>query len=155
MSETIANPAPTIRASWIFGILAALLIFVVIASYSSRMASDGTDIDQKRVAERIDILKKQREADEKALSTADWIDQAKGTVRLPIDEALPETITSLKAKPVQAGAEIPGMKPAKQPPAPDATSTMSTATPAANTANTGGPTSGTNATPSSPTPPTK
>jgi hypothetical protein len=158
MSETIANPAPTIRASWIFGILAALLIFVVIASYSSRMASDGTDIDQKRVAERIDILKKQREADEKALSTADWIDQAKGTVRIPIDEALPETITALKAKPVQAGAEIPGMKPAKQPSAPGATSTTSTtstATPAANTANTGGPTSGTNATPASPTPPTK
>ena len=154
MSETLAtssNPQPPFRVSWIFGILAALLLFVFIAAYSSRMASDGAGYDQKRVAERLDILKKQREADEKTLTTADWIDQTKGTVRIPIDEAIPETITALKAKPVQAGAEIPGTKPATTATATNATSTNSP-TPAANTANTGGPTSGTNAAPSSPTP---
>ena len=142
MSETLATtaPTPTFRVAWIFGILAALFVFVIIAAYSSRMASDGTTYDQQRVAARLDILKKQRETDEKTLTTADWVDQAKGTVRIPIDEAIPETVTALKAKPVQMGAAIPGAAPVSHQPA----------VPIADSAT--GPAAGTNASPMSPTP---
>jgi hypothetical protein len=115
---TDAAPLPPIKVSWIFGLLAAFLIFVVIATYSSRMARDAGDYDQQRRTERLDILKKQRESDEKTLSTADWVDATKNTVRIPIDEAIPEEIITLKAKPVQMGAEIPGAKPMTPPAAP-------------------------------------
>ena len=111
--NTDATPLPAIKVSWIFGILGAFLIFVVIATYSSRMAKDGGTYDQQRATERLAILQKQREADDKALTTADWVDQTKGTVRIPIDEAIPEEIVTLKAKPVQMGAEISGTTPAK------------------------------------------
>ena len=108
MAEITTTPTSDtpgqVNIHWVFGVLAALFIFVAIATYSSRMAKDAPDYDSHRRAERLDILQKQREADEKALTTADWIDQTKGTVRIPIDEAIPEAITALKAKPVQAGA---------------------------------------------------
>ncbi len=118
MAELTTTPAPEaparrVNIHLVFGLLAVFFIFVAIATYSSRMAKDAPDYDSKRRAERLDILQKQREADEKALTTADWIDQTKGTVRIPIEEAIPEAITELKAKPVAMGAAIPGAAPAQ------------------------------------------
>jgi hypothetical protein len=110
MSDTTTSPA--IKIDWIFGLIAAFLVFVVIATYSSRMAKDTADYDAGRRAERLAILKKQRDADTQTLTTADWVDPAKGVVRIPIDEAIPETITVLKDKPVQMGAAIAGTAPA-------------------------------------------
>ena len=107
-----ATSSPPIKIDWIFGLIAAFLIFVVIATYSSRMARDTADYDAGRRAERLAILKKQRDGDTQTLTTADWVDQTKGIVRIPIDEAIPQTITALKAKPVQMGAAIPGAAPA-------------------------------------------
>jgi hypothetical protein len=107
-----ATPSPAIKIDWIFGLIAAFLIFVVIATYSSRMAKDTADYDAGRRAERLAILQKQRDADTQTLTTADWIDPTKNIVRIPIDEAIPEAIAALKAKPVQMGAEIPGAAPA-------------------------------------------
>jgi hypothetical protein len=107
-----ATPSPAIKIDWIFGLIAAFLIFVVIATYSSRMAKNTLDYDAGRRAERLAILKKQQDGDRQTLTTADWIDQTKGIVRIPIDEAIPEAITALKSKPVQMGAVIPGTTPA-------------------------------------------
>jgi hypothetical protein len=108
MSDATTSTAPRIKIDWIFGLIAAFMIFVVIATYSSRMARDATDYDAGRRAERLAILKKQQDGDTQILTTADWVDQTKGTVRIPIDEAIPQAITALQSKPVQMGAAIPG-----------------------------------------------
>jgi hypothetical protein len=141
MPDTIAPP-PQIKIRWFFGILGAFLIFVVIAQYSSRMAQDTSDYDQQRRAERIATLQKLRADDQKTLTTADWIDQAKGTVRIPIDEALPQTVAALKTKPLAEGAAIPGAAPAP-----------STVPAATGTAAVAGSKASTNAAPSAPTKP--
>ena len=103
---------PPIKLRWFFGIVAVFLIFVVIAAYSSRMARDTAGYDSGRAAERYATLAKLRADDNKTLTTVDWVDQAKGVIRIPIDEAMPETVTALTAKPVHAGATIPGAAPA-------------------------------------------
>jgi hypothetical protein len=112
MSDTLAAPSP-IKFRWLIGLAFVLLVFVVIASYSSRIAQETGSYDRGRAAERYDTLAKLRADDQKTLSTADWVDQAKGTIRIPIDEALPETVAALQAKPVQAGDAIPGAVAAK------------------------------------------
>lgn len=111
MSDPAANPSP-IKLRWIPGLVAVFLVFVVIAVYSSRVATRTTDYDEDQAAERYAKLAKMQATDEKTLTTADWVDQGKGVVRIPIDEALPQAVAMLKAKPVQAGAEIPGATPA-------------------------------------------
>jgi hypothetical protein len=141
---TLTQPNP-IKIRWFFGVFAAFLVFVLIAAYSSRMANDTPAYDQQRAAERLATLKKLQEDDQKTLTTADWIDQTKGTIRIPIDEALPETVADLKSKPVQMGAAIPGA-------APQTPNTLPAA--AANSAPAGAPNApSTNAAPSAPTTP--
>ncbi len=102
------NPTPSsqVKISWIFWTLLAFTIFVVIAAYSSRMTNDYTDYDQTRATERIATLKKLQDADRATLGTADWIDQNKGIVRIPIDEAILREIATLKTKPLEPGASI-------------------------------------------------
>jgi len=114
MTDELAPP-PSIKVSWVFGILAVFLLFLLIATYSSRMARNATDYDALRDQERLDILHKQQASDREILTTAAWVDQTKGTVRIPIDEALPQAIAALKAKPVKMGAAIPGSAPAAAP----------------------------------------
>jgi hypothetical protein len=108
---TAAAPSSPIKLSWYPGLAVLFVVFVVIGVYSSRVTHDTTDYDQEQATERYAKLAKLRADDEKTLTTADWIDQSKGTVRLPIDEAIPEEIVALKAKPVQVGAPIPGATP--------------------------------------------
>jgi hypothetical protein len=107
---TTLTPHP-IKLRWFFGIFGAFLIFVVIAAYSSRMAEDHSDYDQQEAAKRYANLAELQAADQKTLTTADWVDQTKGTVRIPIDEAMVKEIDTLKTKPAQIGQAIPGTKP--------------------------------------------
>jgi hypothetical protein len=111
MSE-IATPPSPIKFRWIPGLIAVFLIFVVIGVYSTRVANRTDTYDDDQAAERYDKLAKQQADDATTLTTADWVDQAKGVVRLPIDEAIPQEIAALKAKPEQMGAAIPGAAPA-------------------------------------------
>src|ERR1700690_2085501 len=105
-AATLSSPSP-IKLRWFFGIFGSFLIFVVIAAYSSRMAEEHPDHDQDLAAKRYARLSELQAADEKTLTTADWVDQTKGTVRIPIDEAMVKEIDTLKAKPAQAGLAIP------------------------------------------------
>lgn len=99
MPEKTASSSQ-VKISWIFWTLLAFTIFAVIAAYSSRMTNDFTDYDQKRAADRYVTLAKLREADHEALTTVAWVDQGKGIVRIPIEEAMTKEIVSLQAKPV-------------------------------------------------------
>jgi len=131
---------PQIKITWLIGTLAAFAIFVLIGAYSARMTQTYTDYDQDRAAQRYATLAEVRH-DEQALlypvdaqghSTAVWVDQDKGIIRIPIDEAMAETVNALKAKPVQMGAAIPGAVPPPAPaPAPAATAPAKPGTPAA------------------------
>jgi hypothetical protein len=114
MPEEIATPSP-IKVSWLIGTLAAFSIFALIAGYSARMTNDYSDYDSQRAQDRYDTLAKLRDAANKTLTTADWVDQDKGTIRIPIDEAMSKEIDTLKSKPVVMGAVIPGTTPAPAP----------------------------------------
>jgi len=129
------DPTP-IKFRWYFSVAAALFIFVIVGVYSSRMASDtdATDsYDQQQAAIREAKLAKLQQTDHQTLTTADWIDQTKGTVRIPIDEAMPETVAALKTKTVAIGTAIPAAAPAAPAPAPAATGTPAASTPAPTT----------------------
>jgi hypothetical protein len=142
MSDEIL-PQPQIKISWLVGIAAAFLIFVLIGVYSSRMTRDYSDYDQDRADQRYITLAKLRQDEQKLLDpvdaqgkpTAEWVDQDKGTVRIPIEEAMTEQVAALKAKPAVMGAVIPGTTspPAAAPPAsaPMATAGTTNAAPVA------------------------
>jgi hypothetical protein len=139
---------------WYISVAVVLLIFAVIAYQSTRVAQDTTTYDQDQAKIRLEKLEKLRAADEKTLTTADWVDKDKGIVRIPIDEAMSQEVALLKAKPVAMGVEIPGAV-APAPAAPAAPAAPST--PATNAAPTGmapastnAPTASTNAAPTEP-----
>jgi hypothetical protein len=124
MSDETA-PQPRIKFTWLIGTLAAFAIFVIIGAYSSRMTWTYTDYDQDRAAQRYATLAKLRQDEGKLINpvdaqgkpTAEWVDQTKGIVRIPIEEAMAKEIDTLKAQSPQAGAEIPGAAPAPTAPA--------------------------------------
>ena len=131
---------PQIKMTWLIGTLAAFAIFALIGAYSARMTQTYTDYDQDRAAQRYANLAEVRH-DEQALlypvdaqghSTAVWVDQDKGIIHIPIDEAMAREVDALKAKPVQVGALVPGAVPPPAPaPAPAETAPAKPGTPAA------------------------
>jgi len=85
MSSESAQP----RSLWAYA-LAIVGTFLIVAALVSvmRRHSQPPPIDAKRIAERAKALAELRQAEAVALSTAEWIDQAKGIVRLPITNAM-------------------------------------------------------------------
>ncbi len=112
-----------IKISWLFGIAIAFILFVGIGKYSARMTQDYSDYDQERAAQRYDNLKKLQADEKKQINpvnaqgqpTAIWIDQDKGIISIPIDEAMAKEITDLKAKTPGPGNEINPPAPAPAP----------------------------------------
>ena len=159
--ETLPSQ-PKIKPSWLIGTFAAFALFAVIGAYSSRMTFDYTDYDQTRAQQRYDTLAKLQKdesklinpVDDKGNPTAEWIDQGKGLIRIPIEEAMVKEVADLKAKPMQAGNVIVvPPPPAAAKSAPTAPGTGTNAAPA-NAA--GAPTTGaTNAAPAPAAPPKK
>jgi len=142
MSSETASPS-SIKFTWLIGILAALAIFAVIAGYSGHMTRAYPSYDQQRANDRYATLAKLR-ADENAIinpvddkghPTAEWVDQAKGVVRIPIDEAMAKELDTLKSQPVKIGSAIPVVPPPAAPAAapakPDASAASTNAAPAA------------------------
>jgi hypothetical protein len=119
MSDETASQ-PRIKITWLIGTLAAFALFAAIGGYSARMTWDYSDYNQDRAAQRKVTLAKVREAENKLLypvdenkkPTAEWVDQDKGVVRIPIDEAMSQEIDTLKAQPPAAGCEITAPAPA-------------------------------------------
>jgi len=120
MTAETASPS-RIKIPWLLGTLAAFAIFAAIAAYSSRMTNDYPDFDQVQAQARYDTLAQLRDDANKTLTTAAWVDQDKGTVRIPIEEAMMKEVDTLKGKPAAMGAAIPGTTPT--PPAATSTAT--------------------------------
>ena len=128
-------PSSSFKISWFLGILAVFALFALIGAYSFRMTNDYASFDQQRAQARYATLAKLRADEDKTLTTSAWIDQDKGTVRIPIQEAMVKEVDTLQAKPVAIGQAIPGATPAPAPAAPaSAPSTNAPAAPAAKTA---------------------
>ena len=125
--------------SWLLGIAAAFAIFALIAAYSSRMTNDYPGYDSGRAQERYATLAKVQDAENALIEpvdkdnkpTAVWADQTKGTVRIPIEEAMTKEIDTLASQPAAQGAEIPGTAPAAPAPAPEPAPTAGASTNAA------------------------
>jgi hypothetical protein len=154
-------PQPQIKIAWLIGTLAAFALFAAIGGYSVRMTQIYVDYDQQKAQERYATLEKLRH-DEQALlapvdaqgrPTAEWVDQGKGVIRIPIEEAMAKEIDALKGKPVAMGTAIPVPVPAA--PAQNGTNTVTTpAAPVAEPATATLPKSGaTNAPPTAPVAP--
>jgi hypothetical protein len=124
MSDETA-PQSQLKITWLVGTLAAFALFVAIAGYSSRMTWDYPDYYQQRAdARKVNLATVQKAenglldpVDAQGHPTAEWVDQAKGVVRIPIEEAMLEEIDTLKARPAAMGAVIPPPTPAKPAPA--------------------------------------
>jgi len=134
MSEATA-PQPRIKITWLIGIFAAFALFAVIGAYSARMTQTFSDYDQQRAQARYATLAQVRHdeqiliepVDKQGYPTAEWIDQDKGTVRIPIVEAMAKEIDTLKAATPKVGCVIPGTVP----PSPVPATAMTNAAPAA------------------------
>ena len=114
---------------WYISVAFVLFIFALVGIYSSRMAHNTAGYDDDQAAQRYATLAKLRATDQKTLTTADWIDKDKGTVRIPIDEAMVQEVPLLAAKPLTMGTAIPGVGATTMNPLPGTTSPTAIATP--------------------------
>jgi hypothetical protein len=113
-------PYHRLKFGWLLGVALAFVLFAVVATYSARMTSDFPDYNHDRAVARYDTLAKVRQAEDKLLNpvddqgkpTAVWVDQDKGLIQIPIDEAMTHELTDLKSHAPGQGAEIPGAVPA-------------------------------------------
>ncbi len=127
MSDEIIH-RPQIKITWLIGVLAAFGLFALIGAYSARMTRDYADYDQERATKRYATLAQLRQDEGKLINpvdkegkpTAEWVDQANGIVRIPIEEAMAKEVDTLKSQVPAAGSEIPGAAPAPAPSAPAA-----------------------------------
>jgi hypothetical protein len=145
MSDEFAPTQPQIKTSWLIGIAIAFVLFAAIGGYSARMTQDYSDYDQERAKQRYDTLAKLQADENKQLNpvdaqgkpTAMWIDQDKGIISIPIEEAMAKEVDDLKAKAPAAGNEI--NPPAAPAPAPAPAAGSTNAAPAAPAAPAGKP----------------
>jgi hypothetical protein len=126
--ETISQPR--IKIAWLIGTFAVFALFVVIGIYSKRMARYYPDYDQDQAAQRYATLAQVQHDEQALISTAAWVDQTKGIIRIPIEEAMAKEIDTLKAQPAAIGAAIPAAAPAVAPPATALTAGATNAAPA-------------------------
>ena len=75
------------RCAYVVAVLGALLIVTALV-YAMKHYLPVPALNQARAAERAQKLKELRAEELTGLTEVGWIDQAKGTVRLPIDSAI-------------------------------------------------------------------
>ncbi len=107
------------------------------------MTRDYPGYDSQRGKERKATLEKVQKdenallnpVDDKGNPSATWVDQDKGLIQIPIEEAMAHELVDLKNQPVGVGAEIPGSTPASAAaPAPAAAAPAAPAAPASTNA---------------------
>ncbi len=130
MSTETETPS-RIKTTWLIGILAAFAIFAVIAHYSGHMTRAYPGYEQQRAADRYVTLQKVRADEDKIINgPADWIDQSKGIIHIPIDEAMAKEVDTLKAESAHICAEVMAGAPAPAPAAAPTTPAVGSPAPA-------------------------
>lgn len=158
MSDETAPP-PSIKVTWLIATFLGFAIFLVIGAYSKRMTNHYADYDKQRAKQRYDTLAKVQAAenaliepaDKQGNVTAQWVDETKGTIRIPIEEAMAREVDDLKAQAPAMGNALPVPAPAAAPVPAASTTNAAPAAPAAPATN--APAGKAPAAPASPTPP--
>jgi hypothetical protein len=105
---TMANHnTPSQPKLWFYAIV-FLLLFTIMAHFTRRMYRDWNpgSFSANRGAERIKARKDIETKTATELSTAGWVDQGKGIVRLPINQAMQITIEQWGANPSAARSNL-------------------------------------------------
>src|SRR2546423_14988199 len=84
-------------SSWI-GVVLLFALFGVIVVAIVGPAPRSDTYEKQRAEARMKKLKDAHEQDAKALATYAWIDKNKGSVRLPIEQAMQLTVADLASK---------------------------------------------------------
>jgi hypothetical protein len=105
MNSDMNNVNQVIRASGAaIGFIVACLIFIVLAAIVKfSVAVPAVDADRDAACAK--ALAEIRATEDKSLATAGWIDQSRGTVRLPIETAMQITAQAWQ-NPAQARADL-------------------------------------------------
>lgn len=83
-TETVRERAGLI---YLIGIVGAFLIVAALV-WAMRYYNQPPGLNSKRIAERTQALAELRAAEAEAVSKVAWIDQSKGLVRLPVEQAM-------------------------------------------------------------------
>jgi hypothetical protein len=78
--------------------LCFFFVFALVVAAIVRSAGRGTGYEDTRAAYRLKIKDDRAKDDFEKLTTAGWVDQAKGVVRLPVADAKKIMVAELKAK---------------------------------------------------------
>ena len=101
MSNKPHSPAPREKSIWPM-FVGALVLFALFALGVQWMLGSGDaasyDEEAIRAKERYDILAKIEEENKTLTTGYGWADQAKGTVRIPLDRAMELTVAKLAAQ---------------------------------------------------------
>jgi hypothetical protein len=90
-------------STWLGTVLLFLFFGFLVLVVFAAIPRTG-DSKDKRVKERVEKLKTVRDEMNKALTTYEWVDKGKGTVRIPIERAMELAVVDLAAKkPMMAG----------------------------------------------------
>ena len=101
MSAAPHSTAPREKSIWPM-FVGAFVLFVLFALAVQWMLGSGDkasyDEEAIRAKERYDILAKIQEENKNLTTGSGWADQAKGTVRIPLDRAMELTVAKLAAQ---------------------------------------------------------
>ncbi len=109
---------PKPRPFWSLFVVGLLLIllFAVATKLLRAWASPGTDEDAARAAERMAVHAELVASNATRLGTYAWVDKSKGTVQIPISQAIELTIQQINTRPpAPAGPITPAAAPAAAP----------------------------------------
>jgi hypothetical protein len=101
MDPAMHNTAPPEKSIWPM-FTGSFVLFALFAGFVFWMlrSGDAASFDEEaiRAKERYDILAKVQEENRNLTSGYAWADQAKGTVRIPLDRALEMAVAKLSAQ---------------------------------------------------------
>ncbi len=101
MNPATHNTGPREKSIWPM-FTGTFLLFALFAGFVFWMLRSGDvasfDEEAIRATERYDILAKVQEENRNLTSGYGWVDQAKGTVRIPLDRALEMAVVKLSAQ---------------------------------------------------------
>lgn len=114
-----AAPAASFRRTfwaYVSGVILLLLFGALLLIVIGRAAPDFEDVDRQRAKERYKIYDGVIQSDQKALNEpANWLNKEKGTIRLPLAQAINLTLEELKGSQPRAAYPVAQTSPAPNP----------------------------------------
>lgn len=74
------------------------VVIIIVGGLVARRPARADDVELRRAKQRMEAREKLDKAADEQLTTADWVDKAKGVVRLPVEDAIKLVATELAGK---------------------------------------------------------